>query len=140
MYNENCKYCTQNENLTKLMIPICDLDHSKLYLFKEQSNLGRCVLAYKGHINEYFDLSEKETAGFAKDMHRVGKAIKAAFGSDKVNYGMFNDTGDHLHCHIVPKYRGGYQFDGMFVMLPQPGTYLSDEEYAQVIEKLKANL
>lgn len=140
MYNENCKYCTQNESLTKLMIYICDLDCSKLYLFREQSNPGRCVLAYNGHVNEFFDLSLEETGRFAADMRKVGLALKSAFHSDKINYGMFNDTGDHLHCHIVPKYRGGFQFNDMFVMMPNPGIYYTEDKYKEVIEQIKLHL
>jgi diadenosine tetraphosphate (Ap4A) HIT family hydrolase len=41
--------------------------------------------------------------------------------------------------HIVPKYAEGYGFGGVFEMNPQK-TFLSDEEYSALIEKIKANL
>jgi diadenosine tetraphosphate (Ap4A) HIT family hydrolase len=45
----------------------------------------------------------------------------------------------HLHMHVVPKYKDGYGFGGVFEMNPQK-TSLSDSEYAEVIEKIKAGL
>jgi len=41
--------------------------------------------------------------------------------------------------HIVPKYKDGYGFGGVFEMNPQKITLL-DKEYAEVIEKIKAGL
>ncbi len=140
MLSQTCKYCTMNHEVTDVMIYICDLTASKLYLYREQSNPGRCVIAYREHANELHDLDEKELAAFASDMKTVGNALRKAFAPKKVNYGMFNDLGDHLHCHIVPKYEGGYAFGSMFQMNPEPAKLLSDEEYAEIIEKIKANL
>ena len=57
MSNENtCFYCEKDERLTDLMLEICKLKVSTLYLFKEQTYKGRCVVAYKGHINELYEL------------------------------------------------------------------------------------
>jgi diadenosine tetraphosphate (Ap4A) HIT family hydrolase len=41
--------------------------------------------------------------------------------------------------HVVPKYKGGFAFGGIFEMNPQK-TLLSDVEYAEIIEKIKASL
>ena len=41
--------------------------------------------------------------------------------------------------HLVPKYKDEYEWGGVFEMNPGR-TYLSDEEYAEMIEKIKANL
>ena len=45
----------------------------------------------------------------------------------------------HLHVHLVPKYRDGYEWGGVFAMNPGQ-VKLSDSEYAAMIEKIKANL
>lgn len=73
------------------------------------------------------------------DVARAGKAIATAFNPTKINYGAYADTISHLHMHIVPKYKDGYGFGGVFEMNPQKIT-LSDEEYIKVIEKIKAGL
>jgi diadenosine tetraphosphate (Ap4A) HIT family hydrolase len=41
--------------------------------------------------------------------------------------------------HLVPKYEGGDEWGGVLQMNPQK-TYLTDEEYSDMIEKIKANL
>ena len=41
--------------------------------------------------------------------------------------------------HIVPKYNGGDEWGGVFQMNPDK-VYLTDEEYAEMIEKIKENL
>jgi len=58
---------------------------------------------------------------------------------DKVNYGAYGDTGCHLHFHLVPKYRDEYEWGGVFEMNPGK-TLLTDGQYAEMIEKIKANL
>lgn len=120
-------------------IYICDLSVSTLILFKEQSHPGRCIVAYKDHVSELVDISEEDRNAFFADVARAAKAIHAAFHPDKVNYGAYGDTGCHLHFHLVPKYKGQYEWGGVFEMNPGK-VKLPDSEYAEMIEKIKANL
>lgn len=139
-YNEDCFYCTKNNNLTDIMIKICDLDASTLYLFKEQTYRGRCLVAYKEHKSEIFHLTDEERNLLMKDVARTASAIDQAFSPNKMNYGAYADKMTHLHYHIVPKYEGGPSWGGTFEMMPNPKVLLTDEEYAQIIEKIKENL
>lgn len=135
----NCGYCMRGELLDTFGIFICELEVSSLILFKEQSKLGRCIVAYKDHVSEIVNISDEERNAFLADVCRAAKAIHAAFRPDKVNYGAYGDTGCHLHMHLVPKYKGGDEWGSTFQMNPEK-TYLSEEEYAQMIEEIKANL
>lgn len=137
---ENCLYCKNKEKLDSLMIPICELGVTKLFLFREQTYYGRCVIAYKDHNVDLTELSDADAAMFIKDMQRVGKSIMKAVNPAKVNYGMYSDTLPHLHVHIVPKQKDGYGFGGTFEMNVNPPKYLTDEEYAEIINKIKENL
>ena len=139
-FNEECFYCTKDERLDNLMIKICDLDASVLYLFKEQTYNGRCLVAHKDHVNELFDLTDEERNVFMKDVARAAKAVSEAFDAYKINYGAYADKMTHLHYHIVPKYEGGPDFGSTFQMMPEPKVLLSDEEYSVLIEKVKAKL
>ena len=136
MKDVNCGYCMRGELLEKFGIFICELKVSSLILFKEQSKPGRCIVAYKDHVSEIVDISEQERNAFMEDVAHAARAIHAAFHPDKLNYG---DTGCHLHMHLVPKYKDGDEWGGTFQMNPGK-TFLSDEEYQQMIEKIKANL
>ncbi len=134
-----CLYCSKLPVLDELMIKICDLEVSQLFLFKEQSYKGRCNVVYKDHGIEFHELSDKERNDFMKDVATVGKAIQKVFNPTKINYGAYSDTLTHIHMHIAPKYKDGYKFGGVFEMNPQQ-TYLSDNEYNQMIKDIKANL
>lgn len=134
-----CLYCQNNDTLHSLMIKICDLEVSQLFLFKEQSYTGRCNVVYNNHGVEFHELSDEQRNAFMKDVATVGKAISKAFNPDKINYGAFSDTLSHLHMHIVPKYKDGYKFGGVFEMNPNL-TKLSETDYAKLIEQIKANL
>jgi len=139
MKDQNCGYCMRGELLDAFGIYICPLDVSDLILFKEQSHPGRCIVAYKDHVSELVNISDDERNRYFADIARAAKAIHAAFSPRKVNYGAYGDTGCHLHFHLVPKYENEFEWGGVFAMNPGQ-KYLSDDEYAEMIEKIKANL
>ncbi|AGX42932.1 HIT family protein [Clostridium saccharobutylicum] len=139
-FDENCFYCSKNQDLNSIMIKICDLEVSTVYLFKEQTYKGRCNVVFKEHKSEITDLTEEEAAAFIKDVRKVAKAIQKIFNPDKINYGAFADTMQHLHFHIVPKYNGGPSWGKTFDMMPQPKTLLNEEGYSEVINRIKFNL
>lgn len=135
----NCGYCMGGELLAKFGIPICSLRVSDLILFKEQSKPGRVIVAYRDHVSELISISEEERNLFMADVCQAANALHKAFHPNKVNYGAYGDTGCHLHMHLVPKYEGGDEWGGTFRMNPGK-VYLTDSEYAEMIEKIKANL
>lgn len=139
MKDNNCPYCAGGDALAKFGIKICDLNVSQLVLFKEQSHPGRCIVAYKDHVNEIVDISDEERNAFIADVACVSRAMHKAFNPDKVNYGAFSDTLCHLHMHMVPKYKDGYEWGGVFAMNPQE-KFLTDAEYEEMMQKIKDNL
>jgi diadenosine tetraphosphate (Ap4A) HIT family hydrolase len=121
------------------MIEIATLDASTVYLFKEQSYKGRCLVAYHKHVNELFELEDAEAELFIKDVKKVAAAMQKAFSPNKINYGAYSDKLPHLHFHLVPKYEDGLTWGSTFEMNPAK-VYLSDEEYADLINKVKQHL
>lgn len=136
---QNCLYCQNKEALDALMIKIADLSVSTLYLFKEQTHPGRCVVAYKDHVGQQFEIPQADYVQFMLDVRRVAIAINKAFQPAKINFGAYSDTLKHAHWHIVPKYEGGPEWGGTFAMNPKQ-TYLSEAEYAAIIDKIRQNL
>jgi diadenosine tetraphosphate (Ap4A) HIT family hydrolase len=134
-----CLYCQNNDTLHRLMIKITNLEVSQVFLFKEQSYKGRCNVVYKDHGVEFHELSDEQRNAFMRDVATVAKAIASTFNPDKINYGAYADTLSHLHMHVVPKYKDGYGFGGVFEMNPQKVT-LTDEEYHEMIAKIEAAL
>ncbi|MDD2255621.1 MAG: HIT family protein [Bacteroidales bacterium] len=135
----NCLYCSKNQTQKDLMIEICDLSASTLFLFKEQTYRGRCIVAYKDHVNELFELSAADRNAFMDDVAKVAKAMSLAFSAEKINMGAYSDKLKHLHMHLVPKYVDGPDFGGTFVMNPQK-VYLSEAENAELIKRILENL
>ena len=56
---KDCLYCQNNQTLHELMIEIAPLSVSRLFLFKEQTYRGRCLVAYKDHVHDLNMLSDK---------------------------------------------------------------------------------
>ena len=139
MKDQNCGYCMRGEILDKFGIYICDLRVSSLILFKEQSHPGRVIVAYKDHVSELVDINDEERNLFFEDVAQAANALHKAFHPDKVNYGAYGDGGCHLHFHLVPKYKDEFEWTTVFQMNPG-AVYLSDAEYAEMIEKIKNNL
>ena len=139
MKDQNCAYCMEGELVDAFGIKICELDTCKVYLFREQSHPGRVIVAHKKHVSEITELTPEERAAYMEDIAKVANAMHKLFSPDKVNYGAYGDTGCHLHMHLVPKYKDEFEWGGVFAMNPGK-TYLTDEQYAEMIEKIKANL
>jgi diadenosine tetraphosphate (Ap4A) HIT family hydrolase len=136
----DCLYCRRDQRLDDLMIEIAPLRVSTLFLFKEQTYHGRCLVAYKGHVNELFELPADELALFTQDVAQAARAMKAAFAPAKINYGAYSDKLPHLHFHLVPKYVEGPSWGAPFTMMPEPKKLLSTEDYAALIAAVRAQL
>lgn len=140
----SCAYCMKNENPSlyeKFGVLLTELPHSTLYLFKEQSHKGRCIVAYSEHVSEIVNLSKEEMNGFFEDVQLVAKALHLAFHPNKVNYGMYGDTGSHLHMHLCPKYADDeFEWGSVFQMDPnrnKPDASVLKETGDRILEALK---
>ena len=76
------------------------------------------VVAYRSHVNELFELPPAELALFMQDVADAARAIKAAVGAQKINYGAYSDKLPHLHMHLVPKFQDGPAWGAPFEMMP----------------------
>lgn len=136
MKEKNCFYCTKDQNLTSLMIKICDFEYATLYLFKDQRYAGRCVLAFSNHKEELFELSSEEQIAFTNSLSKVAKSLKELFHADKINYAIYGDLVSHFHVHIVPKTKNGPEWGIPFTDTKEK-IYLSEAEYANRINDIK---
>ena len=100
--NTDCAYCMEGELVAKFGIKICELNASKVYLFKEQSHKGRVIVAHKKHVDEITDLTEEERAAYMEDINRVSLALHKAFSPAKVNYGAYGDTVHQMRLICYP--------------------------------------
>ncbi len=139
-HDPSCFYCVRDHRLSELMVEVAELEVSTLVLFREQPYQGRCLVAFREHAREVFELSQEELPAFARDMSRASRAVYAAAAPDKLNYGAFADKLGHLHFHLVPKVQGGRSWGGMFDMSPEPARRLTAAEYDALVARIRAGL
>ena len=138
-FDANCFYCTKDERLSELMIEVAPLEVSTLFLFKEQTYRGRCLVAYRSHAKELFDTGD-DLSAFARDLARAARALDVAMKPSKINYGAYADKQCHLHFHLVPKYVDGHTWGSTFEMMPTPKVLLADAEYAELVARIQNSL
>jgi diadenosine tetraphosphate (Ap4A) HIT family hydrolase len=134
-----CHYCDRGAALDEFVLEVRKLSVSTLYLFREQSHPGRAIVAYDEHVGDIAYLSDGRRDTFFADVAKASRAIRKAFKPDKVNYASFGDTLQHIHFHLVPKYRDGFEWGGVFAMNPQKAIP-SEEEYAGMAAKIREAL
>ena len=135
----NCFYCENGEKLRSLMIEICELPYSKVYLNRDQKHKGRCIVMLKGHKTEYFQMTPEENAGYFAELAKVAKAIYDLYHPDKLNYATYGDGVPHVHVHVVPKYKDGLNWGSPFDDT-LPKVLLSDEEYTELVNALRTEI
>ncbi len=136
----DCFYCARDARLTKILIEVCRLEVSTLYLFRDQTYRGRCVVALDVHETELFRLDPAMLQRFARDVARAAAALQRAFAPDKINYAIYGDLAPHLHYHVVPKYRGGPSWGEPFALHPPAQRYLPEDGYRETIGAITAHL
>lgn len=139
MVDKNCFYCTGEKPLSDLMIEIMHLPHSMVFFFRDQKNPGRCVVAYKEHYRELYEIPEKDFHGYMNEVRAVSRAVSELYKPDKLNYAVYGDGVPHVHFHIVPKYKNGVSWGGPFDD-KLPVVHLSEQEYAAQVQQLREQI
>jgi diadenosine tetraphosphate (Ap4A) HIT family hydrolase len=137
MKNTNCRYCTKGDDIAEI---VADLEVSTLYLTKDQSYKGRCIIALNDHKTELFQLTPDELQAFSRDMAKAAKALYEVFKPGKINYAAFGDTYPHVHFHLVPKYEGGKSWGSPFEMQLSSTNLASKAELEARIKEIKSKL
>ena len=140
MKDKNCAYCMREENPSlyqKFGYPVCEMNSGFLYLFREQSHPGRMILAYHDHADDIAEISAEERARFFDDAAEIARVMHKLFAPKKINFGMYGDTGHHLHMHLVPKYKDQFEWGGTFAMDPNIKK-LDEAQCEEVAAKLRA--
>jgi len=76
-----------------------------------QVNPGHVLVALKAHRETLTDMSEEEAAALFRSVHRVGRAVEAAFVPAGLTVLQANrpagwQTVPHVHLHVLPRHEG----------------------------------
>ena len=68
-----CFYCEDGEKRKSLMIEICKLNYSTIYLNRNQKYPGRCVVKLNEHKTEYFQMTKEQRDGYFEELAATAK-------------------------------------------------------------------
>ena len=74
---------------------------------------GYSLFLCKQHTSELFCLDDDFCAKFQREMVIVAKAVKNAFGADKMNCELLGNGDAHLHWHLYPRRKGDLEAEGI---------------------------
>jgi diadenosine tetraphosphate (Ap4A) HIT family hydrolase len=119
------------------MVHIRDLEHSRVFLLRDQTHRGRCIVLLKQHARELFELAPQVLGGFMQEVAQVAAAITQLGHCDKVNYAIYGDLNEHIHMHLVPKTRNGPNWGQAFVLTQDRPVALPDADFQATLQKLQ---
>ncbi len=134
---DNCVYCQGPESVANVLVKVCSLKFTDIYVYKNQNLKGRCVVATKDHFEELHELDDLSRKIFFDEVMLVANAIVKCYKPQKINYAIYGDTVRHLHMHVVPKYQNAPDWGQPFCLNPENPT---DDAWKEVVNTLKAEI
>jgi len=142
------KYLEHNHKDTKC--PFCNYNRRQEYLVQEGNTCaiiankypylyGHLLVIPKRHITDILDLNKDEDKDLMLLTKRAIKMLKEAFHPDGFDVGyqtkMGGGTLDHIHFHIVPRYKG----DTGFITIMENANIISEKPEIMVQKLRKKN-
>ncbi len=138
-----CPFCPPREN-DAFMIEVASLTVSTLYLDRNQTYRGQCVLVFDPrHAEGLETLSSAEFSDLAQDLRVAARALTAVCKPDLMNYASLGNIIRHLHWHIVPRYKSDPRWGAPIytsTLTDMLKTRLEDREYAAIVRTLRSAL
>jgi diadenosine tetraphosphate (Ap4A) HIT family hydrolase len=108
-----------------------------LFLHKNQNYVGRVYFWAKRDDNvDIFAITKEERDELFDKVQKVKLAITELSQPDKFNYAGFQNTEEHLHLHIIPRYRSSRMVLGLTFTDERWGeNYAPYNEYGWVYHK-----
>jgi diadenosine tetraphosphate (Ap4A) HIT family hydrolase len=140
-----------NDTIKKFGYPqtlIKEYDHWVVLVRVAQPTLGSLILAAKSDCTAFGSLPADAFAELAHVTTDIERALSAQVGYEKINYLMLMMVDPHLHFHVIPRYEGSRQWDGLeFVDAGWPKTpdlasavELNDEQIGLLVATLAPKL
>ena len=107
-----------NETIRRFGYPdslVAEYRHWVILLRLQQPTLGSLVLAARGDFTSFSDLPAEAFAELHRAVSDVEAALAAAVGYAKINYLMLMMVDPHVHWHVIPRYEGVREAQGVTV-------------------------
>ena len=104
----NCDMCKVIEEIKKNENPwfVKELKTGYVIFGWNQHFHGYVIFICKQHVTEIWELEEDFRKQYLNEMTLVAKAVKEAFGAEKMNYECLGNGDVHLHFHLFPRVSG----------------------------------
>ncbi len=139
-----CPLCPPRDKIDAFSIEVAPLTVSTLYLDRNQTYRGQCVLVFDPrHVEGLETLSPAEFNAFAEDLRVAARALTAVCKPDLMNYASLGNIIRHLHWHIVPRYKSDPRWGGPIytsILADMVETRLEDVEYQALVSALRVAL
>lgn len=107
-----------NETITRFGYPatlVADYNHWVVLLRPAQPTLGSLILAAKGEATAFSDLAPEAFAEFGTVIRDIETILKGAVDYAKINYLMLMMVDPNVHFHVIPRYDGEREAQGVSV-------------------------
>ena len=104
-----------------------------------QPTLGSGILSLNRFAGRLAEVTPEEMAQLAGLVKTLEAAIRTCFGHDIMNYLMLMMVDHHVHYHVLPRYAGKRQFDGLDWTdggWPKP-PLLSDSQHPESVHAIR---
>lgn len=105
-----------NSTMEKFGYPaslVREYDHWVVLVRPAQATLGSLVLAARSEATAYGDLPAEAFAEQSEIIPAIEKALQSLCRYERVNYLMLMMVDPHVHFHVIPRYSGGRNWDGL---------------------------
>ena len=121
--------------------------HWSVLLRPQQVSLGSLILGAHGEFQAFGELSEQAMAELSTVIRDIENYLNHCFKYDKINYLMLMMVDPHVHFHVIPRYSGAQEFNGIkFSDFGWPGppdlsqkNNLDEQDLLMLTEYLKQN-
>ena len=141
---EDCPFCAPRSPDTPFWRQIATLSISTLYLDRNQTYRGQCLLVFDArHAVGLESLTRDEGDALFSDLRRAAAAITAVCGPDLMNYASLGNVVPHVHWHVVPRYRTDPRWGGPIYTTTRAEmreTLLSAAAYQELIDGIQRAL
>lgn len=107
-----------NETILRFGYPatlVAEYDHWVVLLRPTQPTLGSLVLAAKNDATAFADLPPTAFAEMATAVADIEAALKQAVDYARINYLMLMMVDPHVHFHVIPRYEGLREAEGLAI-------------------------
>ena len=136
---EGCLVCNQTpETRPPTERSIADLSVSRLIADSHTCLKGYCCLVLKPHIIELYEMSDKDSAAFMRDVKVASLALKKVTATVKINYEIHGNTIPHMHLHLYPRQPGDPFENGPVDWRTRTSTLYHDGEFEAFVQRMKS--